>query len=738
MAAFGLTLFTGAFLLFLVQPLIAKFILPWFGGTPAVWTTCMLVFQVLLLGGYAYAHLLIRHLTPRRQVVVHLALLALALVLLPITPGEHWKPPDGTFPMGRILLLLTACLGLPYWVLSATGPLMQAWFSQVYPHKTPYRLYALSNSGSLLALLSYPFVVEPAFARQAQAQGWSLGFGLFALLATWCGGRVWQRADEREGHKTSGSPSGRQGVEQEPGTADGTVAGAGPAGATGLWLGLPACATVLLLAVTNKICLDIAVIPFLWVLPLSLYLVSFIVSFDNPRWYARWFWLPALAVALAAALCIALGEHVVVPDRLLLRPVGWLLQRAEALSLFSTLAIYLATLFVGCMVCHGELYRLRPAASRLTAYYLAIAAGGALGGFLVAVLAPVLFRDYFELPLGLFGVGALAATMLWVDPKSPLHHGRRVWAWSLVVPAVIGLGAGFYHGAAAGVRNPVEVTRSFYGVLKVEEYWTSDLEAHEVRLLHGTTTHGVQFPSGQQRTQPTSYYTPQSGIGRTMQHFPRATHRRVGVVGLGTGTMAAWGREGDEFRIYEINADVERLARERFFYLADSPARIEIVPGDARLSLEREPEQGFDILVLDAFSSDSIPVHLLTREAFALYLRHLKPDGVLAFHISNQYLDLEPVVRRAAEHFQLDIAVVHDDETWDAEDELDTQSYATDWAILTRNAVFLALPAIAEAAGAVPDIPPHIRLWTDEHSSLLPILDLEPDTWPARVRRWLP
>ena len=729
MLVFGLTIFVGAFLLFLVQPLIAKFILPWFGGGPAVWTTCMLFFQMLLLGGYVYAHLSTRRLAPRRQVILHVILIASALLLLPITPGDQWKPPDGATPTWRILLLLTSCLGLPYFVLSSTGPLMQAWVSRAYAGVAPYRLYALSNLGSLLALAGYPFLVEPNFSRLAQAGGWSLGLGGFALLAVWCGAIVWRRA---------GNVPMPQGLQEcganEPGAESPLPGAAGKS--RWLWFALPACGSVLLLAVTNKICQDIAVIPFLWVLPLSLYLLSFIVSFDSPRWYWRPFWLPALVLALGATLWMMVGSTIHLPDIVLLSPIRWLFLQASLLSMFNMIGIYLGTLFVCCMVCHGEVYRLRPVANKLTGYYLMIAAGGAFGGLFVALLAPMLFKNYFELHVGLFGIALLAAVVMFVDEKSPLHGGRPVWGWGAIILASIGLGAGLYHNAAKSVADTVVVSRSFYGVLKVSESRMEDPMAHELTLEHGGTQHGLQFVSLKKRRWPTTYYTSASGIARAMEHFPRKQNRRVGVVGLGVGTMAAWGKAGDYFRFYEINEQVQFLARNRFWYLGDSPAKIEIVLGDARLSMEREPDQRFDILVLDAFSSDAIPVHLLTREAFEIYLRHLQPDGAIAVHISNRYLNLEPIVTRTADHFALGAALIYNNVSYlEDEDDENSSTFDSDWVLLTRNMDFLKLPAIAEAASARGDFSPKIGMWTDEESNLLQILDVDADSWLGWLRK---
>jgi SAM-dependent methyltransferase len=716
MLAFGLTIFWGAFLLFLVQPLIAKFILPWFGGSPAVWTSCMLFFQVLLLGGYAYAHFSISRLLPRRQVMLHLALLVVALALLPITPGDHWKPLDSSNPTGRILLLLLACLGLPYLVLAATGPLFQAWFSESHPGVSPYRLYALSNVGSLLALVSYPFLVEPNLTRHAQAFWWSVGLGLFAALAAWCGWIVWQRAPAAS--RRAGATAPEEGPREiSPGVR-------------ALWFALPACGVVLLLAVTNKICQDIAVIPFLWVLPLSLYLLTFIICFDSPRWYWRPLWLPALGVALALVMWLMLGTHVVAPTAPWLKPVAWLLNTADDLELFAEIAIYLGVLFVCCMVCHGEVYRLRPAARQLTGYYLSLSAGGACGGLFVALVAPAIFKNYFELHVGLFLVAALALVLLFRDPRSPLHQGRPVWAWVLLVLTLPAVGSTLYYDAVMTVKDAKELSRNFYGVLKVFESYPDEPELHKITLQHGGTTHGLQFLSEHKRRLPSSYYTSSSGIGRLMKTCQPEGGRKIGVVGLGTGSLAVWGRRGDHIRFYEINAEVERIARQTFFYLADTAATTEVVLGDARLSLEREPDQHYDIIALDAFSSDAIPVHLLTREAFEIYLRHLKPEGVIAVHISNRYLDLEPIVMLLARHFGLTEAIIDDNDVDEREEDEETSgAYSSDWVLLSKNAALLNSPPILDASSEPAEIPAKVRLWTDEKSDLLRILLVDEDSF---------
>lgn len=713
MFAFGLSIFTGAFLLFLVQPLIGKFILPWFGGTPAVWTTCMLFFQLLLVGGYAYAHASTRYLKPRRQVHLHLALLALSLLLLPITPGDAWKPLDSASPIGRILLLLTVSLGLPYLVLSATGPLMQAWFSQTHPHRSPYRLYALSNAGSFLALICYPLFVEPNFSRRAQANGWSLGLGAFAAIVAWCGLMVAKR-----GASTAAANPDQAAVK----TPDST-----PIGARILWFALPACGSVLLLSVTNKICQDVAVVPFLWILPLSLYLISFGICFERALWYQRTVWLAAWLLLLAVLLWLMLSQSLTPPSQLWLLEVAQLLEFGKTIPMFPKVGVYLATMFVGCMVCHGEVFRLRPATAHLTGYYLMIAVGGAFGGWLVAVVAPWIFRGYYELYAGLFALSLLAGAALFVpgpQPPRPPARSPSLLALATAITlalSLVAVGGGWYLEARSNRRNAVELTRNFYGPLRVWEQDAGIREGHKFYLTHGATTHGLQFQSEDKRRIPTTYYSAASGIGRTLANFPRKSDRRIGLVGLGVGTLAAYGQPGDYFRIYEINEEVIRLARERFTYLRDTQAKTDMVLGDARLSLEREAGQQFDVLALDAFSSDAIPVHLLTREAFEVYGRHLKPDGVIAVHISNRYLDLKPVLLPLAEHFGLAVAII-DTSLLPSQEDARTGAYQSTWVLLSKNREFMNLPEITAATRQPSAYPAGIKMWTDDESDLFRIL----------------
>ncbi len=685
MAAYALTIFIGAFLLFQVQPLIGKFILPWFGGGPGVWTTCMLFFQLLLVGGYAYAHLTTRHLKPRSQAALHVCLMIASLFLLPIIPAEAWKPSPGGDPTWRILVLLTATVGLPYFVLSTTGPLVQRWFSLANPGVSPYRLYALSNVGSLLALISYPFVFEPMLTRRDQANFWSAGLGIFILSCSYCAWKL-MRLDNPIANPASSDE-----------TLSETNAPYPPLSTRLLWLLLPACASAYLLAATNKICQDIAVIPFLWVVPLAIYLISFIISFDNPRWYSRRVFGILYVGGLALIFAVLYQKH--------------------NLSIQKQIGGHALVLFVCCMICHGELYRLKPHPRYLTNFYLMISIGGALGGLFVAVVAPLIFIDYYEFQFGLLACGF---ALLWIVLRTPAELLSRrdmlrntAWLLSALMVTAMAL----IMEVQTSRKDAVAGARNFYGVLTVFEYQKDKLDSHYYMLQHGRITHGMQFTEEQARRWATTYYAEKSGVGLAMRHFPRQSGQRIGLVGLGTGTMAAYGKAGDYLRVYEINPLVKDLSATTFTYLKDCPAKVEVVMGDARLSMEHEPSQQLDILVLDAFSSDAIPVHLLTREAFEIYRRHLKPDGVIAVHVSNRHLDLRPVVLNLAEHFKMETATIESD---DGDD--DWWVYSSTWVLVTNNHEFLQQSEIDLAKSDDKAKRKPIRLWTDDYSALFQVV----------------
>ena len=668
---FCVAIFTGAFLLFQVQPLIGKYILPWFGGGPGVWTTCLLFFQCLLFAGYAYAHLLNEKLPPARQALVHLGLLVLALVFSGITPGESLKPGPGEAPVGKILLLLTVSVGLPYLVLASTGPLIQAWFSRAHPGRSPYRLYSLSNIGSLLALLSFPFLVEPNLTRATQMGTWSNILRGYLLLYAFIAWRMrGQMAESTEPNEPDESPD-----EAEPLP--------NPAWRRALWLILPAIGTVLLMSTTNLICQEIAVIPFLWVVPLALYLITFIIAFDNPRWY----WRPLFGggfIIAAAACCHALNQGV-------------------NLAIHWQLAAYVSALFFGCMICHGELFRLRPPSGKLTAYYLSISGGGALGGLFVSVAAPAWFTNFFwEFHLGLFLCAAVAVG-LWVS-----SHWNRGQGWRLGLGLPLALALAFLVWELSKHQRSITTgkryaNRNFYGLLKVYKgYERHDDNASSwarVRyLMHGRIMHGMQYMDAAKAQRRVSYFAEDSGVGVAMMHVRDGGPKKVGVLGLGVGAVAAYANEGDTFRFYEINPAVATVAENTFTYLSGARDRNATVPpvilGDGRLMLEAEPDtMKFDVLSMDAFSSDSVPVHLLTNEAFAIYEKHLEPDGVIVINITNRYLDLEPVVRRIAEVRGLHHRVI---QFWP--DETLPWVSSTTYVLLSPREDFFAKPAVKRAA----------------------------------------
>jgi SAM-dependent methyltransferase len=672
--AYGATIFLSSFLLFLVQPLIARLILPWFGGTAAVWTTCMLFFQSLLLAGYAYAHLANARLAPRTQAVLHSVLLGLALLTLPIAPSEGWKPLGSEEPISYILLVLAATVGLPYLLLASTSPLLQAWFSRARPGVDPYRLFAVSNLASLLALIGYPLLVEPFLGNRSQVLWWSILFALFAVL---CAALAWSASSASVAAK-----SREEEVAAPPRRADYL-----------LWLALSATGSVLLLAVTNHVTQNVAAIPLLWLVPLTLYLLTFILAFEGGELGRK---LYRVEIFWSVVLVWLAG-------------MAWLLVDARfQFDLWMQFGMFLSGLFVGCLFCHGELYRTRPAARHLTAFYLTISAGGAIGGLLVAVVAPLVFNAYFELGLALVALAVLAAVRF--APVNPVAR----WASLAMLLAVAGCAA--YDGSR--FLKDVRVSeRNFYGVIRVKEYGEPGGSYYLRRLVHGVIMHGEQYLEGERRRQTTTYYTPSSGIGVAIAAAQARGPVKVGVIGLGTGTLAAYGRKGDEFRFYDINPQVVEVARRQFSYLSDTEARVEIVLGDARLTLEREPAQSFDVLAVDAFSSDSIPVHLITREALGLYLRHMKPGGVIAFHVSNRFLELPPVVGRLAREHGLSVVLVSD-EGKDGDDD----HTKTDWVLIAREPAALEAKEIKAASPQPPEDRPGWRTWTDDYSNLVQIL----------------
>lgn len=705
------TVLVSAFLLFLVQPMISKMILPWFGGSPAVWTTCMLFFQVFLLAGYAYAHFLDRLPSTRSQGTLHLILLVAALFVLPITPGVAWKPIGSDQPQWHILLLLTVCVGLPYFLLASSAPLIQAWYRAAHEGRSPYRFYALSNVGSLGALLAYPFLLEPRLTTSTQGALWSWGFAGFVILAGILS-LVLARMDLRPSDwtTTQDATSSTVATSTRPRLLQ-----------FGLWLFLPAFGSMTLLAVTNHICQDVAVVPFLWIAPLALYLLTFIISFDSPRWYLRRTTAIVTMLAIGVVAAIIFGERV---DKILtLLHINYTVPEfLDSLKL--EVGCYLAVLFLVCMLCHGELVRTRPSPQYLTSFYLMVALGGALGGAFVALVCPVVFATYVESNLVLVGGFLLGVAVLanWWWSARRTTTGRIGLALAATVCAVAG-GLVAYQlrtGETSSDSKTVVACRNFYGVLSVLQEGDPGSETERRLLYNGRILHGVQFLSPDRQDEATTYYNADSGVGLTLTNFDRVGAMRVGVVGLGSGTLATYGRPGDVYRFYEINPQVVELSQTYFTFVKDSQAKVEIVLGDARLSMERELNDGkpqkYDVLALDAFSGDAIPAHLLTVEAFGIYLKQVRPDGVIAVHTSNRYLDLCPIVALLAKHYDLQVVTI------EADDEGGVGDSSSEWMLVTRNTAFLDSVAIEEVSEPV-DVPgPDIHVWTDHFSNLYQIL----------------
>lgn len=746
---FAATSFLSAFLLFQVQLIVSKYILPWFGGSAAVWTTSMLVFQVLLLGGYVYSHMVSVRLSAVAQTTLHLLLLTavflLVLVLIflwpsAITPGPSWKPSESGDPVHDVVLILLVSAGLPFFVLSTTGPLLQRWFARLGVGTRTYKLYSISNLGSLLGLLSFPFLLEPALRMKTQSLIWSLLFFVFVVA---CGLCAWKARRARETNSAETIEENAAGIQTNP-------------LAYLLWFLLPACASALLLATTNLLCQEVTSVPLLWVLPLSIYLLSFILCFDHPRWYQRSVFHPVFIICVFL-VCAALIYR---------RPI----------ALLADLPLLL---FLVCMICHGELVRLRPGVAHLTAFYLAVSAGGAVGGVFVAIVAPhvftfftefqlalgaaivltlvCLYRDStswfyepgFWLPAGISAgaIGFAYAVGRWWPEVSKLLEDARFYPFAILIGFLVVLGAFTFRRAhsitgrgfrfvqvLAVVAGALAVfalgrstqplpglfrsARNFYGAVRVFDI------PHGKMLMHGRTVHGGQFEPPVDK-EPSAYYGRQSGIGMVMQNHPKRNSgdgsMRVGIVGLGAGTLAAYGRRGDYFRYYEIDSNVVELSSGQhpvFTYIQDSAARVETVLGDARRLLEEERARGenqkFDVLVVDAFSGDAIPVHLLTREAFDTYWQRVDPaNGIIAVHVSSQHINLIPVVQGAAAYFHAESVIRYEQGRGPI--------MSNCWVLLARSPGVLSMTGLEEKLP--PDIRPvQPRLWTDDYSDLFRLI----------------
>ena len=674
---YGMAVFVAAFLLFQVEPIMGRLVLPWFGGSAAVWTVVVLFFQVVLVLGYLYAHLLVRFVRADRQMYVHVPVLLASLAVLPILPAASWRPLNGQDPTLRILGLLAVTIGPPFFVLCTCGPLFQAWYSRT--HGEPYRLFSLSNGASLLGLLSYPLIVEPRIGTHAQAYVWSAAYAAFIVLAI----AITVRASlAARGVATVHEVAA---ASRAPGWFDGVR-----------WLALAATPSLLTLAVTNHLTRDVAPIPLLWVLPLAVYLLSLIICFESDTGYRRSLFLPLLPVVL---LLVAVNLF---PGDL-------------EVGIISQVAFFIGALLVFCMVCHGELARLKPSPEHLTGFYLMVALGGALGGLFVAVISPQVFSNYFELAFGIVLCAAVVAVTVVGDllrPASRLLWPRRVLALTVIAgTAVLGVYVlGRVQGYDRGYRL---VERDFYGVSSVRDSGLSG--ADPIRKLYsGTIVHGEELLAPGKELTPISYYGPTSGLGLLMhEENRRSGPTRVGVIGLGAGTIAAFGRRGDTYRFYEIDPLDISIAKTWFSFLRLSPAHVSVTSGDGRLSLEREPSQHFNVLVADAFNGDAVPVQLMTFQAFQLYFRQLAPGGVLAVNISNRFLNLAPVVARLAGALGKQAVFIEN------QPEQSEQTYSKSlWVLVTGNRS-LAARLAKDGHGEILNPDNGTRLWTDDYSNVL-------------------
>jgi SAM-dependent methyltransferase len=662
---YGVVIFLGAFLLFAVEPMAAKRLLPALGGSSAVWITCLVFFQTVLLLGYLYAHGLGRLGSARAAGVLHMALLAIAVSLLAMVALPDLSQAAG-HPLTAIFQALTATIGLPFLLLASTSPLLQLWLAREARSGVPWRLFALSNAGSLLALALYPTVIEPHWTLAAQRTGWGVGFAVYALLCAWL---AWQA----------------KGVESA------AVSAAGPRSSFRnrvLWFLLPAAGAMQLCAVTSHLTQNVAAIPLLWILPLGVYLLTFIVAFETPRLYRRWLVVRLLVVMLAS--------------------LGYMLSKTDvSLPIQIAIGFFLTELFFACLFCHAETYALRPEdPAESTLFYLLVAAGGAAGTIFIGIACPLLLDANYDVALAFLATAGLALAVTWNQ-----GWGQRL-LWSvgtgLLLILVIALHVVYARDALVEERN-------FYGALRVKQSYVPP-QAEIVRtLLNGTIEHGTQWFAPQFRRTPTTYYATDSGIGLALRYCCGNRARNIGVVGLGAGTIAAYGRAGDRIRFYEINPAVLPIAEHLFTYLRDSGAQLSFATGDGRIALTREAPQHYDVLAIDAFTGDAIPVHLLTIQAMQVYRRQLAPGGILAFHVSNQYVDLAPEVGLLAEAAGMQARVV-DTPSNDARGE-----YRATWVLVTDNAAFFSQPQVLPATLPV-HRQPGLRVWTDDYSSLLPIL----------------
>ncbi len=731
---FAITLFVSASLLFWVQPMFAKMVLPLLGGTPAVWNTCIVFFQAALLAGYVYAHATTAWLGVRCQALLHVGVLLLPLLALPIGVPMGWSAPVEGSPIAWLLGLLGVSVGLPFFVVSASAPMLQRWFADTGHRsaKDPYFLYGASNLGSLLALVGYPLLMEPRLRLVEQGWVWAGGYGVLLVLMLGCAVLLWRSGGER-GFRGS---SDEQSVLMVAGRGGGVTVGRRVR-----WVVWSLVPSSLMLGVTTHLSTDITPIPLLWVVPLSIYLLTFVLVF---------------------------AQRPVLPHLLMVRRLPFLML-ASAITIYSQatqpawllILLHLLTFFVAAMVCHGELAKDRPPPAHLTEFYLWMSVGGVLGGLFNALVAPLMFKTVAEYPLAMVAacllrptagseeqrplsrwldfllpltLGAITAGLVWGLQGSDLRGGQLahilIFGLSAVVclsfasrpirfglgVAAIMLGTLFYTGPFGRV---VHTERSFFGVYRI----MFDLEEKYILLVHGNTNHGAQSLDPARRREPLSYFYRTGPIGQVFSVFSGENAKsRVAIIGLGTGSMACYGEPGQQFTFYEIDPAVERIARDgRYFtYLRDCLPKLEVVLGDARVSLGKAPDRHYGLIVLDAFSSDAIPIHLLTREAIALYLAKLADGGILAFHISNRSLNLQPVLANLARDMGL-VFLVQDDLKI-SEVEVNSGKEASTWVVMARKPSDLS--RLAQDPRWKPlAVWPVAAVWTDDFSNILSVFN---------------
>ena len=682
-------IFVGAFLLFQVQPLIAKVILPYYGGGAAVWTACLLFFQAFLLLGYFYAHKLSKIKVVKTQFLLHTTLLLASLLVLPIGLSQSISSENNLLtesPLASILIQLVLAVGFPYFLLASTGPLVQRWLTFVDKERLPYKLYSLSNFASLLALLSFPFVFEPLLTSANQSLLWSVIYAIYVMLFILVMKRVYGQLSSPELDVVMMTSE----LNNNDSISKVYLA---------LWAGLSGLGVILLVSTTNAMTQNIPPVPFLWILPLCLYLLTFIISFHSPKWYVRSYWLALFSLtAVLAIFMFFIGSQF---------------------DIISQLVIYSCILFTACMICHGELARLKPGANGLTLFYLVLSLGGFLGSAFVAFVAQNIFDQFLEFPLAVLMLFLLFACSCWV------LRCQNKWLLPLSLTAFVLLSVLFVYFNQLFIKNDIHSERNFYGILSVKDIKVGN--EVERRLIDGSTSHGTQSQQESKRYTPLSYYRKETGVALAfaqMRHYKQLTLKsassvNVGFVGLGAGTLAAYGKKGDNFTFYELNPAVIEAATSYFTYLDDSAAEINLLLGDARVSLTQETvgeaRPLFDLLVVDAFSGDSIPQHLLTQEAIALYLKNMSDYGVIVIHVSNSHLNLLPLMRGLAADKQMAIRYFHTSAQ-------QAHEHDTQWVWLSKNEQLMNEILVRAYQSEWPDDEANKVLWTDSHSSLMSVL----------------